>query len=201
MPKKEDPEIVQVAETIERELCALEAASRSAQNIRIYNERSLEKAGKALQDALHQQEALAGGLQALTQAMGRMAERQQAAINRLAVRAKEIQAQTQRLSEHMTRFAELGSKAAEATRILQTLPPPYGAGAPQEGTSGPPEELLQVDVLLASVSAEAKQLASSADEADLTDIAKEAGSLRQRIDSARSQLALLSQARPTSSSN
>lgn len=198
MPKKDDPEIVQIAEEIERELSALEDASRAAQNLRLHNERSLEKAGRALQQALQQQEALAAGLQALTQAMGRMAERQQIAINRLAVRAKEIQAQTDRLSEHMGRFAQLGTKAAEATRILQALPPPYGSGEPKEGASHPPEELLQVDVLLAAVSAEAKQLAASADEVDLADIAKEAGSLRQRVDSARSQLALLSQARPAS---
>jgi len=196
MPKKDDPEIVQVAETIERELCALEDASRAAQNIRLHNERSLEKAGKTLQEALRLQEALGSGLTALTQAMGRMAERQQVAINRLAARAQEIQAQTERLTQHMGRFADLGTKASQATSILQSLPPPYGSGTPQEGASnGPPEELLQVDVLLAAVSAEAKQLAASATEADLSDIAREAGSLRQRIDSARSQLALLSQAR------
>ena len=197
MTKKDEPEIVQVAEAIERELCALEDASRAAQNLRLHNERSLEKAGRALQQALQQQEALAAGLQALTSAMGRMAQRQQVAINRLAERAKEIQAQTERLSDHMNRFAQLGAKASEATRILQALPPPYGSGAPHDPPlSGPPDELLQVDVLLAGVSAEAKQLAHSADEADLSDIAKEAGSLRQRVDAARSQLALLSQARP-----
>jgi flagellar biosynthesis/type III secretory pathway chaperone len=197
MKKQEDPEIVQVAEAIERELCALEDAARSAENIRLHNERSLEKAGKALQQALKQQEALAAGLQALTQAMGRMANRQQVAINRLAERAREIQAQTERLSDHMNRFAQLGAKATEATRILQALPPPYGTGEPHDPPrSGPPEELTQVDMLLAVVSAEAKALAHSADEADLADIAKEAGSLRQRVDSARTQLALLQQARP-----
>lgn len=199
MSKKEEPEIVQVAAAIERDLCALEDASRAAHNLRLSNERALEKAGRALQDALRQQEALAAGLQALTQAMGHMAQRQQVAINRLAERAREIQAQTERLSDHMGRFAQLGTKAAEATRILQALPPPYGSGEPREDASHPPEELLQVDVLLASVSAEAKQLASSASEVDLADIAKEAGSLRQRVDAARSQLALLSQARPITS--
>lgn len=202
MKKTDAPEIVQVAEIIERELSALEDAARAAQNIRLHNERSLEKAGKALQDGLRQQEALGVGLQNLTQAMGRMAQRQQVAIDRLAERAHQIQAQMQRLSDHMTRFGELGTKAAEATRILQTLPPPYGSGEPPETpTAGPPEELMQVDVLLASVSAEAKQLAASATEADLSDVAREAGALRQRVDSARGQLALLAQARPASHSS
>jgi hypothetical protein len=199
MKKSEAPEIVQIAETIERELCALEDAARAAHNIRLHNEKSLEKAGKALQEGLKQQEALGFGLQALTQAMGRMAQRQQVAIDRLASRAQEIQAQMQRLSDHMVRFAELGTKASEATRILQAMPPPYGSGAaPEVPNDGPPEELMQVDVLLASVSAEAKQLAGSAEEADLSDIAREAGALRQRVDSARAQLALLSQVRPAS---
>jgi hypothetical protein len=198
MKKQDAPEIVQVAEAIERELCALEDAARAAQNLRLHNERSLEKAGKALQQALQQQEALAAGLQALTVAMGHMAQRQQVAINRLAERAREIQAQTERLTDHMNRFAQLGTKASEATRILQALPPPYGSGEPHDPPrSGPPEELLQVDVLLAVVATEAKELAHSAEEADLSDIAKEAGSLRQRVDAARTQLALLQQSRPT----
>lgn len=198
MKSSDLPELVRIAETIERELCALEDAARAANNIRLHNERSLEKAGRALQEGLRQQEALGAGLQALTQAMGRMAERQQGAIDRLAKRAHEIQAQMQRLSDHMVRFADLGAKAAEATQILQGMPAPYGMGAASgEPASGPPEELMRVDVLLAAVSAEAKQLASSAEEADLSDVAREAGALRQRVDSARAQLALLSEARPT----
>jgi len=197
MKKASDPEIVQVAETIERELSLLEDAARSAQNIRLHNERSIEKAGKALQEGLRQQEALSNGLRSLGEAMGRMAERQQKAVDRLAARAQEIQAQMQRLADHMGRFAELGTKATEATRILQGMPAPYGSGeAAQTPSAGPPEELMQVDVLLASVSAEAKQLAASAEEADLSDIAREATALRQRVDSARGQLSLLAQARP-----
>lgn len=193
MKKDDAPEIVQIAELIERELSALEDAARHAGNIRLHNERALEKAGKALQEGLNQQEALGAGLRAFAEAMGRLAQRQQGAIDKLAARAHEIQAQMQRMAEHMERFAALGAKAAEATSILQALPPPYGDGAPPETpAAGPPEELLKVDVLLAAVSNEAKQLAASADEADLSDVAREAGALRQRVESARSQLALLS---------
>jgi hypothetical protein len=194
MKKSEAPEIVRVAEDIERELAALEAASRSASNLRLHDERSLEKAGKALQEGLQQQESLSAALQSLAQAMGRMQQRQQVAIDRLSVRAQEVQAQMQCLSEHMARFGELGTKAAEVTRILQSLPAPYGQG-PAQPDVGPPAELMQVDVLLSAVSADAKQLVASATEADLSDIAREAGALRQRIDAARAQLARLAQAR------
>jgi hypothetical protein len=159
----------------------------------LHNERAIEKAGRALQEGLKQQDALGAGLRAFSEAMGRMAQRQQVAIDKLAARAHEIQAQMVRLGEHMERFAALGAKAAEATSILQGLPPPYGDGvAAEAAAAGPPEELLKVDVLLAAVATEAKALAASADEADLSDIAREAGALRQRVDSARTQLALLS---------
>lgn len=193
MKKSDAPEIVQIAELIESELSLLEDAARQANNLRLHNERALEKAGRALQEGLKQQEALGAGLRAFSEAMGRMAQRQQVAIDKLAKRAHEIQAQMVRMAEHMERFAALGAKAAEATNILQALPPPYGSGAaPDSPSPGPPEELLKVDVLLAAVATEAKALAASADEADLSDVAREAGALRQRVDSARTQLALLS---------
>jgi hypothetical protein len=200
MKKSDAPEIVQIAELIESELSLLEDAARQANNLRLHNERALEKAGRALQEGLKQQEALGAGLRAFSEAMGRMAQRQQGAIDKLAKRAHEIQAQMVRMAEHMERFAALGAKAAEATSILQAMPPPYGSGAaPETPSAGPPEELLKVDVLLAAVATEAKALAASADEADLSDVAREAGALRQRVDSARSQLALLS--RPTGSTH
>ncbi len=200
MTKKETPELVRVAEEIERDLSRLEELSHSTGHIRLHNDKSISLAGRKLQEGLEQQEQLALGLRALAGAMSNMQQRQQAAIERLAKRALDIQAQVMRLSDHMERFGALGTKASEATRILESLPPPYGTGeAPAVPIAGPPEQLMQVDVLLAAVATEAKQLATSAETVDLSDVQKEATALRQRVDSARTQLALLSQTRPPQS--
>ena len=69
---------------------------------------------------------------------------------RVAQRAQEIQAQVARLAEHMARFGALGAKASEATRILESLPPPYGtAQAAADDEESPVEKLVLVEGLLA----------------------------------------------------
>src|SRR5262245_1981347 len=130
MTKREQPPLVHAAEEIEAMLSKLEQLSHSAAHVRLHDEKSLALARRKLQDGLAQQEELAGGLRSLAAAMGTLQERQQASIERLAARAHEINAQTQRLVEHMDRFGALGVKASEATRILEALPPPYGRGEP-----------------------------------------------------------------------
>ncbi len=199
MKKPELAELVQVADAIERDLARLEELSFSLAKQRLNNEKGIQRAGRALQDALEQQEQLAGGLRELGEAMMNMQKRQQAAIERVAERAHEIQAQVTRLTEHMTRFGALGGKASEATRILESMPPPYGVSQDADPSENPVDKLVHVEGLLASVAAEAKLLASSAAEADLSDIERESIALRQRVDSARAQLSLLAQARPPQS--
>jgi DNA repair exonuclease SbcCD ATPase subunit len=192
MVKKADdvPEIVQAAEAIERDLQRLEDLSRSVGKMRLDGEKSIGRAGRTLQEALQQQEQLAAGLRVLGEAMMHMQARQQAAVQGIADRAVEIQAQAARVAEHMERFAALGTKAAEATQLLQGLPAPYGAGALADNAppTDAPAQLMKVETLLGALSDEAKALAASADLADLGEISREASSLRQRLDSARARI-------------
>jgi hypothetical protein len=193
MAKKDDaPEIVNAANAIERDLARLEELSRSVEKMKLTNEKSIDRARRTLQDALAQQEALAEGLRVLGEAMVHMQQRQQVAVERLAARAVEIQNQAARVSEHMTRFAELGSKAAEATRMLQELPPPYGAGDPSQAQNAdPPAQLMKIEELLGALADECKALTSSADVSELGEISREAHSLRQRLEAARARIAII----------
>jgi hypothetical protein len=197
--KKADdvPEIVQAAEAIERDLQRLEELSRSVGKMRLDSEKSIGRAGRTLQEALQQQEQLAAGLRLLGEAMVHMQARQQAAIQDIASRAVEIQAQAGKVAEHMERFAALGTKAAEATQLLQGLPAPYGAGVVADGAppADAPAQLMKVETLLAALSDEAKALAASADLADLGEISREASSLRQRLDSARARIGSIAKTR------
>lgn len=187
--RDESSEIVNAANAIERDLARLEELSRSVEKMKLTSEKSIDRARRTLQDALAQQESLATGLRVLGEAMVHMQQRQQVAVERLAASAAEIQSQAARVSEHMTRFAELGSKAAEATRMLQELPPPYGSGAAAEGASAdPPAQLAKIEELLGALADECKALTASADIADLDEISREAHTLRQRLDSARARI-------------
>jgi hypothetical protein len=199
MVRKQDdaPEIIQAAEAIERDLQRLEELSRSIRKMRLNSEKSIARAGRTLQEALQQQEQLAAGLRVLGEAMVHMQERQQTAIAALASRAVEIQEQASKVTAHMEMFAALGTKAAEATQLLQMLPPPYGTGEPGENGAAvdPPAQLIKIETLLGALAEEAKALATSADLADLSEISREANSLRQRLDSARARIGSIARAR------
>jgi hypothetical protein len=198
MAKKPDdvPEIMQAAEAIERDLQRLEELSRSVGKMRLDSEKSIARAGRTLQEALQQQEQLAAGLRVLGQAMVSMQQRQQVAVEGIAARAVEIQQQAAKVAEHMERFAALGTKAAEATHMLQALPAPYGAGDPSASPAAEaPGRLMQIETLLVALAEEAKALGASAESADLGEISREANSLRQRIDAARARLGSIAKTR------
>jgi hypothetical protein len=191
------PEIIAAAEAIERDLQRLEDLSRSVGKMRLNSEKSIARAGRTLQEALQQQEQLAAGLRVLGEAMVHMQERQQAAIQGLAARAVEIQEQAGKVTDHMERFAALGSKAAEATQLLQALPAPYGSGRTTDGAppADAPTQLMKIETLLGALAEEAKALATSSDLADLSEISREANSLRQRLDAARARIGSIARTR------
>jgi hypothetical protein len=81
--------------------------------------------------------------------------------------------------------------------LLQALPPPYGAGEAAGGAApaDAPAQLMKIETLLGALADEAKALAASADLADLSEISREANSLRQRLDAARARIGSLARAR------
>lgn len=182
-------ELVQAADALEHDMRRLEELSASVRKIRLHNEKSITRAARELQDALQQQEKLAQGLIQLGQAMARMQQRQEAAIEPLAARALEIQERAKRLDEQMHRFAELGARAGEASRLLQSL----SAQTQMEmGTSPDPGPVLaDVDERLDAIISEAKALVETAQADDLSDVAREADALKQRVQSTRARLSLL----------
>ena len=194
MARKDDvAEIVQAAQVIEQDLERLEGLSRSVQNARLDTDKNIARAGRILGEAVQQQEQLGASLRKLGESMGRMQLRQQAAIESIAARAQDVQRQATLLTEHMERFAALGVKAAEATRLLQALPSTDESGATESEVAGGQATVMLVDVeaRLHALSDEAKALAHSARAAELTEVSKDADSLRQRIDSARGRLSQL----------
>jgi hypothetical protein len=192
MPKRVEtlPEMVQAATAIERDLQRLEELSRSMSKLPLSTEKNIVRAAHTLQAALQQQEQLAAALGSLGAVMTRMQERQQQAITSLGAHAVAIQAQMTRWTEHMTRFGALGKQAVEVTQALQALPAPHGEGAAlDDGSAAPTAEIAEIDRRLASIAQEAKALAASAAEFELVEVARDAGALRQRIESARTRIA------------
>jgi hypothetical protein len=178
MPKaqKHAPEIVRAAETLEDELEKLEALSRTVCKIRLDSEKNISKAARELNLAAAMPERLGESLRALAAAMQEMQQRQQAALEPLAVRATEIQQRMQRLGEHMQAFALLGKAAGEVTALLQA--------EQRESDSA----LQQVETQLAQIAEGARVLFEQARADDFTDVARQADALKQRIAALRGRL-------------
>ncbi len=169
------PELVRAAQTLEDELTRLESLSRSIRKIRLDSDRNIGRAAKELNEAMAVPEQLAVGLRGMAEAMVRMQERQQAALEPLAATAAAIQERMKRLGEHMQAYAELGKAAGEVTATLQA--------ADEAKTS-----LVEVKSQLTRIADGARSLLESARSDDFPDVAREADSLRQRILAVRRRL-------------
>jgi len=172
------PEIVRVAEELEAEMAQLESIARAAKKARLDSEKNIAKAAGDLSEAVTMPGRMAERLQALSAAMARLQERQQAALEPLAAFAVEIQQRTLRLGQHMESFATLGRAAGEVSAALATA-----TEAPDEAARG------AVDARLQDIADGARALFEAARDDDFPEIAREADVLKQRMGSLRKRLA------------
>ncbi len=167
-PAKPVPEIVRVAEALEAEMVRLESMARAARKARLDSEKNIAKAAGELNEAVAMPGRLAERLQALSVAMARMQERQQAALEPLAAFAGEIQQRTLRLGHHMEAFVALGKTAGEVSASLADGPNDAAARA-------------AVEARLQDLSDAARALFEAARDDDFPEIAREADVLKQRM--------------------
>lgn len=184
-------DFLRCAEAVEREVQRLEELSRAACRVKLGTEKSIARGARDLQQALEQQERLGVELRRFAEAMVEMQGRQQAAIEPLSARALEIQSRLTRLTEHMQRFGALGARASETASALRdvTAPSEELPGA-SRGTQQA-AALIGVDERFRTLLDEARSLAESAEQEEFPDIAREADSLRQRLQAMRGRLSEL----------
>lgn len=187
----EGSELTRCAEVVERELRRLEELSRSARNIILSSEKNLARAARGLQQALEQQERLAAELRALGEAMLGMQTRQENAMLPLQARALELQARMARHSEHMQRFAALGSSAKD---VLDVLIEVSSSGADAPGAHGA-ALLLDADERVQNLVEEIRSMTEAAKADEFPEIAREAHALQQRLQAARDRLSELARAK------
>jgi len=166
-------EIVQAAEALEDEIAGLEAISRSARKIRLTTGKNLARAAAELNETLALPERLAAGLQTVAAALGRLQERQQAALEPLAAFAIEVKQRTELLGEHMQRFDALGKATAEVNDLL-------AAG---------PSAFARAETRLQEISEGARAVFEAARADDFPEVAREADVLKQRMAALSKRLA------------
>jgi hypothetical protein len=177
MTKSDDlvPELVQAARALEEAVEQLEAHSRSVRKIRLSTGKNIARAATELSETLSLPERMGERLQAVATALGRMQERQQAALAPLSELAVEVQRRTQLLGTHMKSFEALGSAAGEVNTILSA------SGGDRAG-------LAQAEARLQEISDGARALFEAARADDFPEIAREADVLKQRMSALRKRL-------------
>jgi hypothetical protein len=170
MAKEKQPasEIVGAAEALEDEIARLETLSKSARKIRLTSGKNLSRAAAELNETLALPERLAQRLQDVAQALARMQERQQAAIEPLTTFAVEVQRRTQLLGEQMQRFDALGKAAGEINAELAA-------------SQGDRAAVARAQARLLEISDAARALFEAARAADFPEIAREADVFKQRM--------------------
>lgn len=189
--KQEATELVLAAEGVEEELRRFEALADTVVRTPLDSEKNLERASKALREVAESDERLVGQLQKLVAAVGGVRDRQQEHARGVNARAEELQARTQAFQGLLQRYAGLGRSAAELNAVVQDIAARKAKATTSEDNRALAGSLDQLLERMVGVADEAQGLATSANEADFTDIARQADSLRQQLLSARNKMSLL----------
>lgn len=186
----DESDLVGAATALEDELRRFEDLAREARNIRLNTEKSLGRAARAVGEAATCEERIAEQVRALATAIQALQQRQEAVAKALHARAEEINQRTLRFGEHMQTFAGLGRDAGEVTKMLQELTDQEpGPGDRQDDRTS--SLLAEIEGRLERLVSGAEGLALAATDEDMTEIARQADALKQRINAVRGRLGLL----------
>lgn len=181
MPKATNgsSELVAAAVAIEDDLRALEDIAVGLEKSKLNTEKTIQRAARELHEATEHQEKLATSLRSLAQVMANLQKRQQDAVDALSKQANAIKFRSERMTEHMHAYAQLGARSATIAEMLGKL-----EGHP----GGAVTALDEVSTELGKIVDDAKRIAEAAEAEDFTEIAREATALRQKLQSMRARL-------------
>jgi len=189
MTERDDAKWVSLAEAAraaEEELELFERLVASVRKIELTSEKSILRAGKALSEAVATQARIAQVLAPLARAFSQAQQRELSAAEQLQACAEQIHKRTELFASLMEGVRAVGTDAIEVTSLLKSA-----AGG---GTDGPEVEFDQrIAEAVARMDAaveRAKELHRIAHEAGLDDVARQAHSLEQQLNSARGKLKL-----------
>lgn len=189
MSSSDDKAVLTQAATIfEQDLTRYEQLASELKGVAINSQKNLARATKLLEEAAAYEQKLATDVGVLVEAMQVARTRQQGSAELTLDAAKRIEA---RMVEHaalMQRFAVLGERARSASEpVSEVMAAKEGdsvdAGALAKG-------LGEVTKRMDEIVEETEAMIREASEGDWHDVAREAESLKQKVQAARNKVAL-----------
>ncbi len=187
-PKKDTSALVSAAQALETEVKRFEDLIQEGQRLEMTSDKTLQRARGLLEGCAECEQRMAGQLQAFVTAMQEMQERQRTCMEAVVGLAERVQARVAERNALLDRFAALGAKAGEVNAPIATVleqPEQKEGAAPSEALMS---ALAQVVARTDEIVNEAEAVAKDARESDWVDIAREADTLKQQVQSARNKV-------------
>lgn len=182
--KKPETPLAKAASALEGELLEYEKFVAEVKRMNLNTEKSMHRAKTLLEDCAKGEQRMAERLQAFAAAMQDVQVRQQTCITEAVAAAQKIQERIQQRSALLERFSALGERARSLNEPVAALE------AKEDGANA--QDLLttlgEVASRVEAVVAEADTLSADAVTDDWQDIAREATTLKQQLQSARNKI-------------
>jgi chromosome segregation ATPase len=182
-PPRPEGALSAAAAAFEQELTQYEKVCAELRRTTVRSEKTLSRTRRLLVESTECEQALETRLQALLQAMNGTRDRQQACMEATLLAARQVSERATQFGELMARVAALGERTQEVSQPAAEVIAQAGGGA---ASALPP--LNQVAERMALVLSEADAIASSADEADWPEVAREVKNLRQQLHAAHAKV-------------
>jgi hypothetical protein len=183
MPKPNEGPLAAAALAIENELDRFEHTIEELDGITITSEKTLQRAGRALQTCGEHQEKLAELLPSLAAAMVSVQERQSSCLERTARATEMLKERFEKRSGLVASLASVGNQAQEINRNGKA----FLDGGTEKGASSALAELAkQLEGVIADVSRVEEQAKADG----WSDVAREAEGLKGQLQSAKNRVLL-----------
>jgi chromosome segregation ATPase len=202
--KGTDSELAIAAARLDAELRRFEELVTLLTRTAFDSKKGLERAARTLADAIESRDRVATEVGRLVSAVATARDRQQATADRLQARALELQERTAVIASLFERFGALGEDARAMNALLQQASSAYGAAEGERPTAEALARFDDVHARMGDVATKASELAESARQDGVVDIAQQADAIRQQVHATRNRLGLLQRgfsARPSSKSS
>lgn len=182
--KKADTPLARAAAALEGELAEYEKFVAEVKRMTMSSDKAMHRAKALLESCAAGEARMGERLQAFAAAMQDVQVRQQTCMSEALAAAERIQERVQNRAALLERFSALGDRARALNEPVEALEGKEGEANAQDLLT----TLSAVAALTEGVIAEADALGQDAQENDWQDIAREAATLKQQIQSARNKL-------------
>jgi hypothetical protein len=186
MSKQTESPLLAAARQLDEDLRRFQSLSQELARTPINSEKSLQRAGKLLEECSAHEAKLARSLSAFAQAMGPVQEIQQACMQAIGEGAARVAARHAERLSLQERVTQLGVGARAASAPVAELPELDSPTASQMLAP-----LGEVERRLGAVIDEATEVSALAQQGDWSDLQRDTQSLREQLQSLRNRIVLM----------